>query len=371
VRVALIVPGGVDRGGEERVIPALLWLIERISRRHDLHVFALYQEQAPARYELLGATVHVMGRRLSRARTLASLLRLHRRAPFDLLHAFWATPPGVLAVTVGRLIGRPAVLHLAGGELAACPEIEYGGLLRWRGGMWVQYAVRGATCVTAASSPMLESARRLRRDVQRVPLGVDLVRWPPRDPRPRDPSRPAQLLHVGSINRVKDHATLLHAAARLAGSGTAFHLHVVGEDTLGGVAQSLARDLGLAGWVTFHGFLPHRALRPLAETADVHVVTSRHEAGPVTLLEAAVLGIPTVGTSVGHVREWAPDAAVAVPVGDAAALASALGGLLRDEDARLRVARVAQARACRENADWTAEQILALYDRVARVQRAA
>jgi hypothetical protein len=28
VKIALVVPGGVDRSGSERVIPCLLWLIE-------------------------------------------------------------------------------------------------------------------------------------------------------------------------------------------------------------------------------------------------------------------------------------------------------------------------------------------------------
>ncbi|HXG47064.1 MAG TPA: glycosyltransferase [Methylomirabilota bacterium] len=371
MRVALIVPGGVDRGGEERVIPALLWLIERLARRHDLHVLALYQEPRPATYDLRRAAVQVVGRRFTRVRALAYLLRSHRQAPFDVLHAFWATPPGVLAVSAGRLVGRPVLLHLAGGEVAARPEIGYGGLLRRRGRMWVRFAIRGASCVTAASGPMLDAARRYRRDVERLPLGVDLVRWPRRNPRPRDPTRPAQLLHVGSINAVKDHATLLGALSILTASGAAVHLHVVGEDTMGGRVQSLAHSLGLSKRVTFHGFLPHRSLRPLVETMDLHLVTSRHEAGPVALLEAAVAGVPSVGTDVGHVHDWAPDAALAVPVGDAPALAAAIGELLRDEPRRLRLADAAQARACREDADWTADRVSMLYQELTRSQGAS
>ena len=50
--------------------------------------------------------------------------------------------------------------------------------------------------------------------------------------------------------------------------------------------------------------------------AHVSVISSRHEAGPVVALEAAAVGVPTVGTAVGHIAEWAPDAALAVPVGD-------------------------------------------------------
>jgi len=50
MKVALIVPGGVDRGGKVRVIPCLLWMVERLARRHEIHVFALRQEPQPAHY---------------------------------------------------------------------------------------------------------------------------------------------------------------------------------------------------------------------------------------------------------------------------------------------------------------------------------
>jgi hypothetical protein len=36
MRIALVVPGGVDRSARERVIPALLWLIERLARRESM-----------------------------------------------------------------------------------------------------------------------------------------------------------------------------------------------------------------------------------------------------------------------------------------------------------------------------------------------
>ncbi|HEU4559853.1 MAG TPA: hypothetical protein VFS20_18520, partial [Longimicrobium sp.] len=66
MKVALVVPGGVDRSGTHRVIPVLLWLIERVARVHELHVFALRQEPRPATWELLGARVHNAGGRAPR-----------------------------------------------------------------------------------------------------------------------------------------------------------------------------------------------------------------------------------------------------------------------------------------------------------------
>ena len=98
------------------------------------------------------------------------------------------------------------------------------------------------------------------------------------------------------------------------------------------------------------------------ESADLLLLTSRHESGPLVVLEAAIAGVPTVGTAVGHLVDWAPHAAVTVPVGDAEALARETAALLADEDHRLRLAEAVQARAEVEDADWTALQILLRYE---------
>jgi glycosyltransferase involved in cell wall biosynthesis len=186
-----------------------------------------------------------------------------------------------------------------------------------------------------------------------------------REPVPRQVGRAARLLHVGSLNRVKDQATLLQAAALLQAAGVDFRLDIVGEDILGGEIQALAERLALTARVAFHGYLLHRALRPLMEAADLLLVSSRHEAGPVVVLEAAVAGVAVVGTAVGHIRDWAPNAAVAVPVQDAGALARETAALLADDDRRLRVARAAQRWAVSHDADWTANAVNGLYHAIA------
>jgi glycosyltransferase involved in cell wall biosynthesis len=144
--------------------------------------------------------------------------------------------------------------------------------------------------------------------------------------------------------------------------GLDFRLDIVGEDTLGGQIQALAGRLGISSHTTFHGFLTHAQLRPVLARAHVHLVSSRHEAGPLALLEAAVLGLPSVGTRVGHLAEWAGEAALAVEVGDAQGLARAIAQLGSDEDLRLRLAHEAQRRAVLEDADHSAALLEALYD---------
>jgi glycosyltransferase involved in cell wall biosynthesis len=364
MRIALVVPGGVDRSLEYRVIPALLALISRLSINNDVQVFALHQEIDAGEWPLAGAHVRNIGLRHTALRAIRAICAEHRRTPFNVVHAIWSGWPGLITVASGKILGIPCLVHIAGGEIVSIPEIAYGGRLKWYGRLREAYNLRAASAVTAASTPVIEMLAELGVAARRIPLGVDLTAWPPRDPVQRDRSRPARLIHVASLNLVKDQATLLRALASLMRSGVNFEMKVVGEDTLHGEMQTMTLQLGLSERVRFLGFLPQRQLRPVVEAADLMILSSRHEAGPLAMLEAAVAGVPTVGTAVGHIHEWSPAAAASVPVGDWAHLAKTIGQLLEDEDLRLRIAREALQRAVREDADYTAECFEALYARL-------
>lgn len=363
MKLALVLPGGVDRGGEERVIPAFLALIGQLSQRHEVHVFVLRQEPQPATWTLRGATIHNIGDGRQRSRAVAAIAAEHRRAPFDAVQAIFSGTCSLVAITAAKLLRRPGLVHIAGGELIALPAIGYGGRQRWISRVREAVTLRAAAAVTAASAPILDALQALGVAAQRLPLGVDIAAWPPLPPRRREPGT-ARLLHVASLNRVKDQPTLLRALAELAAQGVPFRMDIVGVDTLDGEMQRLARELGLDGQVRFIGFKTQRELRPLMEAADLLVMSSLHEAGPLVALEAAAVGVPTVGTAVGHIAEWAPAAALAVPVGDASALADAIRRLLADEELRLRLAAGAQLRALCEDADHTARAFEALYLRL-------
>ena len=365
MKIGFIVPGGVDPSGERRVIPALLALFQRLSRLHELHVFATHQEDDPGSWVLEGARIHNVGRPRTAWRAANAIIREHRIRPFDVVQSFWAGRHGALAVGVGAFLRVPSVVHVAGGELAALEDIRYGGCRTWRGRARERAVLRSATVVTCASQPVVDSIAERGVRAERVPLGVDLAKWPIREPVRRRSDGHARLVHVASLNEVKDQTTLLRALRRLVHARRSFELDVIGEDTLGGRIQAFAAELGLARLVRFHGFLTQRELRPLVEAAHVAVISSRHEAGPLVLLEAAAAGVPTVGTAVGHLAEWSPDAALAVPCRDPAALAAALAALLDDEDLRLSIAAAAQRNAALENVEHTARSFDAIYRRVA------
>jgi glycosyltransferase involved in cell wall biosynthesis len=361
VKIALLVPGGVDRSGTAKVIPCLLWLIERlVVDGHEVHVFASRHEKRPGSWPLLGARVHNVGLRPATFWMTRAVLAEHRTSPFDVIHAFWSGL-GAVGAIVGKLTSVPMVLTLPGGDVVGLPDIGYGSLLSRSGKIKLQLAARSARQVNAPSHFMRDLAAKQGIDAAVVPLGVDLCRWLPAPPRPRDVSAPLKLLHVASLNRVKDQPTLLEAVARVRAAGLRFELAIIGFDTLHGEIQRAAGRMELTGEVRFLGEMTHSELRPWFDWADLLVMSSRHEAGPLVMLEAAVAGVPTVGTCVGHIADHSPDAAFAVPVRDPLALCEAIRSVAMHEERRLNVAAAAQSIATHYNAEFSARTFVDIY----------
>ena len=370
MRIGLVVTGGVDRSGRERVVPVLIWLVERLARRHDVHVFALHHYRDPCTYPLRGATVHDLGRvggppglrRCFLRWRLAAAVAAH--GPFDVLHAYQGMP-AVVATRIAPRCGVPAVVTLDSGELTSIDDIHYGLQRRWFDRRAVASAIRAAARVTVTTDFM---ARMVpdglsQAPVAVIPIGIDASCFPPAT---RVEGPPWRLLRVASISAVKGYPTLLRALAHIVARGLDVHLDVVGEDTMNGAAHALTRTLGLESRVTFHGFQPTDHLAAFYARAHLHLVPSRHEAAGAVILEAAATGLVTVGTAVGYVADWNPDRAVAVPADDPNAMAGAVIDLLQDPPRRQRLASAAREWTLAHDADWTARQLEQLYSAVSR-----
>ena len=363
MKVALVVTGGFHPSGTEQVIPMLVTLADRLGRHHDVHVFSVRHLPSPTTYRLGHATVHDLGRpagRWAQGRALLAALREH--GPFDVIHGYWIDPGGVLAAMAGRRLGIPSVVTCDSGEFVALPEIDYGVQRTLRGRTVVRLACTLATRLHVVTPFMAALAAAHGYSPITVPFGLDL-------PARRHPDRPDgppwRLLNVGSLNPVKDHSTLLRALVFVR-QQIDVRLDVVGDDALSGRVQSEAADLGLGTAVAFHGFVRNDDLERFHRAAHVYIQSSRHEAAGIAVLEAAASGLPIVGTRVGFVHDWAPEAALGVPPNDPEALAAAIVELLSDPAERRRLSVAAYARATTYDVDWTAGELTRLYESVAQ-----
>ncbi|MGY1746976.1 glycosyltransferase family 4 protein [Blastococcus sp. SYSU D00695] len=275
----------------------------------------------------------------------------------DLVHAH-GLRAGLVAAAALRLPGgprRPLVLTLHN----ALPE---GG--GWRARVLAaaeRATVRAADLVLAASDDLADNARRLGApDVRTAPVSAPAL---PAATRTRDevraaldvpPGRPL-VVAVGRLHPQKGYDVLLEAAR----TWTDGPLVVVAGD--GPLHADLQRQITAER-------LPVRLLgrrddvADLLAAADLCVLPSRWEARSLTAQEALRSGTPLVATRTGGLPGLLGDGAELVPVGDAAALAAAVTGLLGDPARARALADAGRRRA----ATWpdeaaTARALVAVY----------
>jgi glycosyltransferase involved in cell wall biosynthesis len=298
---------------------------------------------------------------LQRLRRMMTALSATGRG-FDVLHAFWIAECGVLATLAGRLWRVPVVVSVGGGELVWIPEVAYGGQGHWHKRLQTSLALRLADVITAGSQYAWRPLDTHKPQPQVVPLGVDTARFQAPVQRPDGP--PWRLLHVASLNPVKNQAMCLQAVRLVRARLPGVQLDIVGEDWLDGALQRQVNDLGLANIVRFHGFLENDAITPLLRQAHLYLQSSWHESQGVAVCEAAVAGVPTIGTAVGLVADLAPMASWAVPCNDAPAMADAIITLLNNPHCRQKLGQAAQRWAYVHDADWTAATFEAIYQQL-------
>lgn len=347
MNLGILLPG-FSSDETDAAIPVQLDLVRTLARRDPVRVLALRYPYRRDRYTVAGADVIALGGRLHGGlRRLAlwldalrTLRRLHAERPFDLLHAMWADETGLIAAWAGKQLNVPVVVSVLGGELVRFDDIGYGlqchAFSRWT----VHRALQGADAVliTGDYARPLMTAAGVSLPPERVhvaPLGVDLSRFALAP----TPPEPARLFHAGSLIPVKDQATLLRALARL---DTHVTLTIAGEGPERPRLEALAAALGIAQRVRFLGAVPYSTMPTLYHQAALLVMTSLSESLPMTVLEAAACGLPTVETRVGALADT-PVVAAAVPPGDDAALAAALQRLLADDTLRRQAGQAARA----------------------------
>jgi glycosyltransferase involved in cell wall biosynthesis len=235
-----------------------------------------------------------------------------------------------------------------------------------------------------ANSPgvadLLAGVERVRRSsVIMIPNFLDDAAFEPppvgwRDRMAADLDLPADMLLVGSVaslSPIKDHATLLRAAAALMTRWSELHVVLVGADngSRSGL-ELLAAQLGISDSVHFAGLRPSQ---PSAHHLfDISTLTSVSEGLPNSVLEAMAAARPVVATSVGAVPDAVIDGETGflVPAGDDAALAARLAVLLADQELRRRMGEAGRQRAREQySADTAVSRLLEVYQTIAPGQR--
>ena len=305
-------------------------------------------------------------------RLLATLFRLRRRFPFDIIDAHFGYPEGVVAVLLARIFQRPAVITLRGSEPV------FGGY-RYRG-MCLKWALRRADAIVAVSEPLRRFAIDCGADparVRTIPNGIDRETFYPRDRaacRAKFGIHPGRLVVAcaGELIEAKGHHLVIEAVRNLIFEGHPVDLYLAGGLARGGAPFDREIARRIAGWnlggnVRLVGWLDRKGLADLMSAADVFCLASFTEGWPNVINEALACGTPVVATRVGAVPEMLPGEryGIIVPPREAAPLTDALRRALLAGWDRAAIAAWGRSRGWQD----VAREVLEAMDSLQRPQR--
>lgn len=270
--------------------------------------------------------------------------------------AYWRDLANVAAA---KLCGARVVYQVHGGGR---PEAFFANpLLR----AFLRATLKWPDVLVVLGSPQLEAYRGFLpgANIAVIPNGIEC-----RDAQARrDPDAPLRLLYIGRLAPGKGLAESIAALAAARSVGARARLVIAGSGPEEPLLRSLTQGLGLGDAVSFAGPAHGERKARLLGESDVLLLASHDEGLPYALLEAMAAGVVPVVTPVGGIPDVVQPGVhgLFVPVGEAAAIAAAIGELSRERD---RLARMSAA--CRERVaahysiERLADDFTALYRKV-------
>ncbi|MFE7512609.1 glycosyltransferase family 4 protein [Streptomyces sp. NPDC057540] len=279
-----------------------------------------------------------------------------RRGDFDVVHDNQTLGYGLLGGP--RAIGAPLVTTIHHPitvdrrlELDAAADWKRrASVRRWYAftGMQKKVARRLPSVLTVSGTSRQEIVEHLgvREDrIRVVHIGADTDLWSP------DPSVaevPGRIVTTSSADvPLKGLVHLIEALAKLRTENPDAHLVVVGKRAEDGPVAAAIERYGLDGAVEFVKGITDAELVDLVRSAQVSCVPSLYEGFSLPAAEAMATGTALVATTGGAIPEVAGadgETCLAVPPGDAGALAAALGRVLGDPGLRARLGAAGRER---------------------------
>ncbi|MGB5814039.1 MAG: glycosyltransferase [Thermoanaerobaculia bacterium] len=288
-----------------------------------------------------------------------ALKRLLSENKFDLLHAHWVVPNGLVSAPVASRVPLAIGLHGSDVFLAERPVVR----------RFVGRALGRSRLVTGCSPELVDRVCALGFERERarvIPYGVDTRKFSPGDDRQtswRDqlaiPADAVVGLSVGRMVTKKGYHVLMKTLAEVMALAPDLHLVLAGGGDLLEELESAA--LPWRDRVHFPGAVLRGALPDLYRAADFFLLPAVHDAKgnvdglPNVILEAMATGLPVVASRISGIPLAISDGVegLLVEEQDPTRLLEAIEQLVENRDRRLEMGGAARARTERE-LTWTA-----------------
>lgn len=288
---------------------------------------------------------------LASALPWASYLMLGQR--YDLIHAHFLMPTGVLGAALKRLSGLPLVVTVHGSDVPGYNPDRFKRGHRLLFPAWKRL-VRSADAIISPSAYLRDLLQRsLPAPVTVVPYGFSPAA-------PAAVARRQRILFASRLFPRKGAQFLLEALAGLELAD--WEVVIAGDGPMLEPLKAQAQRLGLP--VQFPGFVKGQALQELYASSAIFVFPSLHDNFPVVLLEALSHGCAVITSDCTGMPEVVGEAGLLVRPHDIDGLRAAIARLMAD--AALRAELGAQARRRIAELNWARilDQHLELYGRV-------
>lgn len=291
----------------------------------------------------------------------AAIGRLHRVRPFDVCHAHFIMPAGIVADGLKRRCGVPFVVTPHGSDVPGYNR-ERLKLAHMLVRPWWRSICRRADRIISPSASLLGMIGRYaaghRGEV--VPNGFDPGRF-----RPAEKQR--RILLCSRLVERKGFHVFLEAVRGLDLPG--WGVDIVGDGPMMGRVRALAARCRMP--VEVHGWIDNDdpRLADLYGRAMIFALPSEWENLSIALLEGMSAGCAVIATDVSGNPEALGDTGWLVPPGDSAAVRRAVQALAADPE-RCRELGERAARRAAERFDWSviARRYLARMESLARTE---
>lgn len=308
------------------------------------------------------------------SKIVEKIIELHKRAPFDVVHAQFAYPTGYAALQAARRLGIPVVVSIQGGDghwFGTCCDYHKSVM---------RTVLRESDALIIGSESFAEEVRgnigeAALFDIIPGATDTDLFSPPSSAEKSKLRSRFSLpddrliVLYHGRLDRRKGVGVLLESFRKVATSTDGSHIHLVisGAGPDREMVEDMIKDPALAAHVTDVGPIDYESSPDIYKVADIFCTPTFAEGFSNTIVEAMATGMPVITTlAIGVKDVFTPeDDALMVPIEDVSSLSDAILRLAADTELRRRLS--ARGRSLvEERWGWTsiAPRITELYQRV-------
>ncbi len=243
--------------------------------------------------------------------------KLIKQNKYDLVHAFFALPSGLIAMNTGL----PYIVSVRGSDVPGFnPRLKP--FYRTQQLMFKQVCSKAKKVIANSEGLKQLTNKSWKKNVEVIPNGINTDEFKPI----KNKSKKITLITVARLIPRKGLNYLIKALQNINAD-----LIIVGEGPEKDNLKQLARKYKVHDKVKFLGYVKHNKLPELYGKSDIFVLPSLFEGMSNTVLEAMACGLPIITTDTGGTNELIKDNGIIIEKKSSLEILNAANKLISDK----------------------------------------